>query len=327
MFAGHYQNMNLNSSSQDTANTPNQAPLLEPEQQFSAFSSGDGCSEDPMGYLEPVKIRINDSFFDQDGINCDLSQIEGSVVDSDFWPNYCKKEPPITPPAINVEKYKIKNCDSSRLSAVSNDTKPGEFTESEYSDGELFRLTEKEKMLQSENEYEELPEAPPIPKTLSDENFYNKLENTDTIQRNLKCNNESPPKMNDLNKEGIVSSKNSLNISTPNIKYKTDSIISEDSNTLTASDASIQRSMPNIASSSSSSSSSTDSSATASPSRGSPTRDTEEEDPSLNKINQAFTKDNGLISLYHGKTDNKRFSTATENAMKANNVRFSSSDC
>ena len=302
LFAEHYPNVN---SCQDTAGTP-----LSPDdrdRQVSNFST-EGCTEDPMGYLEPVKIRITDSYFDNDGINGDLSQIEGSVVDSDYLMDYGRK--PLPP--INVEKYKIKPNDTSRLSAISNDTKPGEFTESEFSDGELFRMTEKEKMLYSENEYEELPMAPPIPKTISEENLINKLNNS-TLKRNL--NNESPS-LNDLNKEGSDGSKSSLCLSTPNIKYKTDTLRSQDSNT--ARDSPIKRSLPNIACSSSA-----ESSTQGTPLGASPT----EADPSMDKIKKALGPDNGLINIYHGKTQDKRFSKDTENALKANHVRYSSSDC
>ena len=278
------------------------------DKQVSNFST-EGCTEDPMGYLEPVKIRITDSYFDNDGINGDLSQIEGSVVDSDYLMDYGRK--PLPP--INVEKYKIKPNDTSRLSAISNDTKPGEFTESEFSDGELFRMTEKEKMLYSENEYEELPMAPPIPKTISEENLINKLNNDSTLKRNL--NNESPS-LNDLNKEGSDGSKTSLCLSTPNIKYKTDTMKSQDSNT--ARDSPMKRSLPNIASSSSA-----DSSTQGTPLGTSPSAT----DPSMDKIKKALGADNGLINIYHGKAEDKRFSKDTENALKANHVRYSSSDC
>ena len=297
--------MKVEYSSPDTGGTP-----LSPDdrdRQVSNFST-EGCTEDPMGYLEPVKIRITDSFFDNDGINGDLSQIEGSVVDSDYLMDYGRKPP------INVEKYKIKPQDSSRLSAISSDTKPGEFTESEFSDGELFRMTEKEKMLYSENEYEELPMAPPVPKTVSEENLINKLNNESTLKRNL--NNESPS-LNDLNKEESDGSKNSLCLSTPNIKYKTDTMKSQDSNT--AKDSPTKRSLPNTATSSSSAESSTQDT----PSRTSPTL----LDPAMDKIQKALGNDNGIINIYHGKTEDKRFSKDTESALKANHVRYSSSDC
>ncbi len=297
-----------NGSVGDSSGTPQ-------PQEVSTFSSGNECTEDPMGYLEPVKIRITDSYFDNDGINGDLSQIEGSVVDSDFLLDYGK-------PAINVEKYKIRPNDNknNRLSALS-DIKPNEFTESEYSDGELFRMTEKEKMLHSENEYEELPEAPapPKPKTESEQNLINKLDDSSTLKRNLLHNVEKPgepPSLNDLNKDGSKDSSNSsLYMSTPNIKYNTDTLRSEEGNNTLLSqarDSPVKRSLPNIASSSSEGSSR----------QGSPTLD-----HGMEKIQKALAKDNGLINLYHGKTDDKRFSKDTENAMKQNQVRYSSSDC
>ncbi len=313
LISGQYQNMKVEfNSSQDTGGTPLSPD--DPDRHVSNFSS-DGCTEDPMGYLEPVKIRITDSFIDNDGINGDLSQIEGSVVDSDYLLDYCKKPQP----AINVEKYKIKSQDPSRLSAISSDTKPGEITESEVSDGELFRMTEKEKMLYSENEYEELPLAPPVPKTVSEENLVNKLDNNETLKRNLERNNDSPS-LNDLNKEGSDGSNNSLCLSTPNIKYKTDTIKSDDLNATASVDrtSSTKRSLPNLASSSSG-----ESSAQGTPTRTSPAPP----DPSMAKIHKALGADNGVINLYHGKTDDKRFSKETEDALKANHVRYSSSDC
>ena len=80
----------------------------------------------------------------------------------------------------------------------------------------------------------------------------------------------------------------------------------------------MKRSLPNIASSSSA-----DSSTQGSPLGTSPSAN----DPSMDKIKKALGADNGLINIYHDKTEDKRFSKDTENAPKANHVRYSSSDC
>ncbi len=322
-FAGPYAQIKLGGSP-DAGGEPLSPGAADAERVASQFST-DGCTEDPMGYLEPVKIRITDSFFDGDGINSDLSLMEGSVVDSDYLMDYCKK--PASPtPAINVEKYKIRKPDPSRLSAVSNDTRPGEFTESELSDGSLLRMTEKERALYSENEYEELPLAPPPPvplsKTVSEENFANKLDNdSETLKRNLLQRDAESPSLNDLNKENSSGgSNNSLCLSTPNIKYKTDTLRSEDSNNTAhaAKNSPTKRSLPSLPCSSA------ESSGHSTPSRTSPAPVDKQ---SIDKIKKALDTDNGVIDLYHGKTNDKRFSKATEDALRVNHVRYSSSDC
>lgn len=252
-------------------------------------------TEDPEGYLEPCKIRIDDSYCDFDGHQGELSMIEGSVVDSNYLDDYCKKGGGM---AIDVDKYKIKEP-TKRLSALSQE-KDGE---SEFSDGELFRMTDKEKRL---SEYEP---QPLLTKTASEEMLVNNVGNNDTLQKNkLKrvssdsiCKND--PSLNDLNKDGMDSSKETMYLSTPNINIKP-GCSSTPEPSLGQRDSALQRSLPLL------------------PSADVP------EDVAIKKLKKALAaNDDGLVQVYHGKSSLKRLSSESELALSQHKLRLTSSDC
>lgn len=152
----------------------------------SVFISEDRqTTEDGGGYLEP---RCIDSGIDFDG-GGDCSIIEGSIVDSSYFDNLCR--PGSNLPPINVDKYMIPGPqtvpvapngpavpprkaplaahDPFRLSVV---PEKDYASESEYSDGELFRLSEKERIL---SEFEQTAPASPSERALLE-----KLEESDS---------------------------------------------------------------------------------------------------------------------------------------------------
>ena len=114
---------------------------------------------------------------------------------------------------INVEKYKIQGEPKSRLSGISQERG---LSESEYSDGELLEMTE--------NDYEEIADLPCME---TDQNIVNNLIDDDEamLRRKMKAmagseeNVWSPPSLNDLDADSRHS-KDSMYISTPNIKFR-----------------------------------------------------------------------------------------------------------
>ena len=252
-------------------------------------------TEDADGYLEPIKIRVDDTFCDFDGHQGELSQIEGSVVDSSYLDDYCR---PGGGMAIDIDKYKIKEP-KNRLSTLSQE-RDGE---SEYSDGELFRMTDKERML-SEVEQKSL-----LAKTASEQDLVNSAgSSSDTLQRHKlkKVSSGSigkdNPSLNDLNKSGTAGSKETMYLSTPNIKFKPGSGMPEPAKG--ARDSTLQRSLPLL-----------------------PTTDVPEE-VAIKKLKKALVDNNdGLIHLYHGKSSLKRLSSESELALNQHKFRLTSSDC
>ena len=149
--------------------------------------------------------------------------IDGSVVDSAALSEYCQQHMGGGTLPINVEKYKIQGNSTepkSRLSAISQERA---LSESEYSDGELLEMTDKE---DTNNDYEEIPE---LPSPQTEQRLLNNLVDDDPLVRKLKAmgysvdssSAGSPPSLNDLSKDANRHpSKDSMYISTPNIKFK-----------------------------------------------------------------------------------------------------------
>ena len=151
--------------------------------------------------------------------------IDGSVVDSGALSEYCQQHMGGGTLPINVEKYKIQGSNASsepktRLSAISQERA---LSESEYSDGELLEMTDKE---DTNNDYEEIPD---LPSPQTEQHLLNNLVDDDPLVRKLKAmgysvdssSAGSPPSLNDLSKDANRHpSKDSMYISTPNIKFK-----------------------------------------------------------------------------------------------------------
>ena len=159
------------------------------------------------------QIRIDD--YDGDGVNGDLSMIDGSVVDSACVSEYCQQNMGGATLPINVEKYKIQGEPKTRLSAISQERG---LSESEYSDGELLEMTG--------NDYEEIADLPCME---TEQNLLNNLIDDDEamLRRKMKAMGGSeemvwsPPSLNDLSKDADSQhSKDSMYISTPNIKFR-----------------------------------------------------------------------------------------------------------
>lgn len=254
-------------------------------------------TEDQNGYLEPIKICVDDNCEVHGGINGDLSMIDASVVDSEAISEYCQKNL-----SIDVDKYILKNS-KNRLSAVSDISGKGEISESELSDGELFRLTEKERML---SEYEQQPLHP---RTDSEQNLLNSTAHIKGTLPKKRCTGSSSgsdsPSLNDLNKDMSDSSKQSLTLSTPNIKYK--GIATRDGGSAGSSslERDCQRSMPNLS----------DGSCTPS------------EEDAIDKVKKAISTNDGIISVSNGKKDIRRLSSDSRKAIAAHGYRPTSSDC
>ena len=149
--------------------------------------------------------------------------IDGSVVDSACLSEYCQQNMDSGTLPINVEKYKIQGNaaePNGRLSAISQERA---LSESEYSDGELLEMTGKDHM----NDYEEIAD---LPSADTEQNLLNNLLDDDPkLARKLKSVGSSvdsssvgsPPSLNDLSKDADSQpSKDSMYISTPNIKFK-----------------------------------------------------------------------------------------------------------
>ena len=255
-------------------------------------------TEDQNGYLEPIKICIDDSCaVHGGGVNGDLSMIDASVVDSEAVTDYCQKNL-----SIDVDKYILKSPQN-RLSAISSISGKGDISESELSDGELFRLTEKEKML---SEYEQQPLNP---RTDSEQNLLNSTAHQKDTLPKKRCTGSSSGSdspslndLNDLNKELSDSSNQSLTLSTPNIKYRA-SLVSDAPGTLNK-DSALQRSMPSISDDGSVS-----------------------EDEAISKVKKAVSDDNGLIQIYNGRPNVKRLSSDSRKLMDKHGYRPTSSDC
>ena len=293
--------------------------------------SNASTTEDADGYLEPVNLRIHDSIYaepDDGGHAGDLSLIDGSIVDSNFVSDYCRDGGlAVTSPPIDVDKYKIKaKCRKPRgLHQLAVDEP--HISESEYSDGELFNMTGP-----TENVYEECPLVPPPPpparppadtaKSELERNLMNQLNEVDddTLKLKKRCSLSSSssdnsihkcssPSLNDLNKDGSDESRNSIYLSTPNIKYKAGNkdpnqgIYEEHNN---VHNSTPQRSMPNL-------------------------NDIPPEQAALDKLQKTLSsEEDGLISVSHGgkPADNSnRLSKDTAEALAAHRYRLTSSDC
>ena len=170
-----------------------------------------------------VTIRIDN----EDSLNMDLSCIDASVVDSENLSGYCQNNLSDyhTGSLLGPNNKRINTMDScakNRLSCL--DTDRGEISESEFSDGELFRLVDRAHVPAPLQE-----EQPLVPKTVSEENSLNLLvkippavstgqkgNSTNMIEHNNVSNSKSELTKDDSGHD----SSSTLHSSTPNIKFK-----------------------------------------------------------------------------------------------------------
>ena len=172
-----------------------------------------------------VTIRIDN----EDSLNMDLSCIDASVVDSENLSGYCQNNLSdyhtgslLVLGPNNKRINTMDSCAKNRLSCL--DTDRGEISESEFSDGELFRLVDRAHVpapLQKEQ--------PLVPKAVYEENSLNLLvkippavstgqkgNSTNMIEHNNVSNSKSELTKDDSGHD----SSSTLHSSTPNIKFK-----------------------------------------------------------------------------------------------------------
>ena len=269
---------------------PDSGVHLEPNGGSAIYSEP---TEDPGGYLEPVSIRV-DSGMDYDMIHGEpLSNIEGSVVDSDYL-MYPRQAAPATAPLINVDKYKIQAAADEQKRPISLVSEEKSVCGESDSDDDLCKA-------KCGNDYEDSP--------LMDEKTLSEKEDDfddDTLELKKKLkrlssdsgNVDTSSSLNDLNKDD---SDEGTNLSSPNINFRHSTLKKDNrddhSQSSNNSDPQAEGSHP-----------------------------TEEE--AIGKLKKALSDSNeGLIQLYHGKKPENRLSKETQEALKAHNYRMSSSDC
>jgi len=204
---------------------PDSGVHLEPNGGSAIYSEP---TEDPGGYLEPVSIRV-DSGLDYDMIHGEpLSNIEGSVVDSNYFDTF-PKPGNVREPLINVDKYKIQSpgsdVDSSPkrpISLVSEErTACGDSEEESDSDGDLCK-----------GKASHLGDSPVMgEKTLSEKEDDDFDDDTLDLKKKLKRlssdsgNVDTSSSLNDLNKDD---SDEGVNLSAPNINFRPKSMSKRD---------------------------------------------------------------------------------------------------
>jgi hypothetical protein len=313
---------------------PDSGVHLEPNGGGSALYSE--MTEDPGGYLEPVSIRV-DSGMDYDMIHGGdmLSNIEGSVVDSDYLFNTAPKSLAPTPaavakPLINIDKYKIHGSNEQKrpISLVSEE-KCGDFEDSEDEDSEAEMCGAKKAAGAAGrccsdyddlcrhkgrccNDYEDLPLMDQKEEADDDDDDDDDDVDDDTLELKKKLkrlssdsgNVDTSSSLNDLNKDD---GDEGLNLSAPNIakqatlkKDNRDEVDSHSSNGSGA-EGGVPSAVPSEVAS---------------------------EAVAIDKLKKALSASNeGLIQLYHGKPAQHRLSQDTQDALNAHQYRMSSSDC
>lgn len=162
-------------------------------------------TEDPNAYLEPVRMHLDPSE-DCYLTGGDLSMIEGSVADTDYFDDYGRRYPT----GINVDKYKIIKGYNNRMSVVSDD-KPA--FESDLSDVDAYTLTVDGRKTRCDLERQLLA----IP--LNTNRIPIQNTNDSLNRKKLVVLEELPDVMifNNLNKSSNVTSKEDKRIEEPNI--------------------------------------------------------------------------------------------------------------
>lgn len=266
---------------------------LSPLQEQNAIYSE--VTEDPGGYLEPVSLCNKDS-----GVDCmdgDFSYMEGSVCDSNYFENMATPTSRLNtnaPPPINVEKYKIqRNANESSGKALAPIAQESEEEEEEDGDDAVFseetlrRVAEKERMIR---EYED---NGILPKSDS--------------EQSLPCLKDDQS-ISSQDDDGGGSHGNSLK----RISSDSGNIDTASLNDLNKSDSQndLRLSEPNI------------SGCTLDKNTNVP------DDYAIDKLKKALSNSNdGLVTLYHGKTEDNRLSQDTQNALNQHQLRLHSSDC
>lgn len=131
LFLGGYNRIQRNSSGRESSHLTDSG--IGCNDDFSHIYSEP--TEDPDAYLEPVRIYL-DPNDDRYLIGGDISMIEGSVADTDYFDDFGRR----CQSGINVDKYKIMPLkgSSNRVSVIS-DGRP--MSESDFSDANAYTLT------------------------------------------------------------------------------------------------------------------------------------------------------------------------------------------
>lgn len=312
-FTGIYHNgrsrSDTPSNSRDSAIPIMSDSGLSPRE--SAFYSE--VTEDQGGYLEPVSLCAPDIGIDYNG---ELSYMEGSVCDSNYFDNICSptsKKSTVSMPPINVEKYKIQRNpndsfeSNNHLAPIAQES-DGEY-ESEmgnFSDETLRRMAEKERML---DDYED---RGLLPKSDSEQSVSclkedQSLSSNNSLKRiSSDSGNIDTSSLNDLNKDACnKGSQNDLCLSEPNIG------VSTGSSPVVNKDMPVKSGIHSM--------------------DGATTLDKNTyvpEEYAIDKLKKALSNSNdGLVTLYHGKAEDNRLSHDTQQALNQHNMRLHSSDC
>ena len=209
--------------------------------------------------------------------------------------------------ALDINKYKIKKeAEENHLSAVP-DERPrsqSEMTEKEKMLGDLEQKLLLSPHSQSDHDLED---------DTSDDNFKERMSSESSSSSNDSMHKSPLSSMNDLDKSRSATSRDSLKLSTPNIRFK--SQISADgaspSEGCAQKDPNLLQSMPELS----------DLSPDLEEKRRSEAR-------AVEKLKKALhASDEGLISLYQGKKTVNRLSKDTEDALDRHRYRLTSSDC
>ena len=298
--------------------------------------------------MEPVSLcGQTDSGIDYDGVNGELSNIEGSVCDSNYFDQICSptRQNSKTLP-INVEKYKIQRNPNSlerssgggvggpRLAPIVQES-DDEYTSEVpvFSDETLRKLAEKEKMLKEYEAQGIIPGSDSEYENESDEEdaddegdgYYTKgrMGNQSCLKRlSSDSGNIDTASLNDLNKTegGDQGSTSDLCLVQPNINVMASeaSPTASGSNIETISKGSLCKGSNPSLSGESTLMKNTNKNSTKNVG----------EDYAIDKLKTALTRSNdGLVTLNHGKTPEHRLSEDTQEAMDQHRYRLTSSDC
>lgn len=179
-------------------------------------------TEDPNAYLEPVRMHLDPSE-DCYLTGGEISMIEGSVADTDYFDDYGRRYPT----GINVDKYKIIKGYNNRVSIVSDDKSA---LESDLSDVDAYTLTSDGRKTKCDLE-EQLLSMPLNADRIPIQNVYDSLNRKKLMMLEEE---ESPDVMifNNLNKSSTVASKGDKRITEPNIDTPCGSSLNESEESL-----------------------------------------------------------------------------------------------
>lgn len=205
LFLGGYNRIQRNSSGRESSHLTDSG--IGCNDDFSHIYSEP--TEDPDAYLEPVRIHL-DPNDDRYLIGGEISMIEGSVADTDYFDDFGRR----CQTGINVDKYKIMPLKgySNRVSVIS-DGRP--VSASDFSDVDAYTLTSDGKKIRCNLE-KELLSMPLSTDGIPVRGLKDSLGRKELVM----LEEESPDVLifNNLNKSSDVISREEKLIAEPNIE-------------------------------------------------------------------------------------------------------------